>query len=61
MIKGKYVKTIKVTDPDSGGEVDLAIYKMETGGMVGVDESFLANTDEPVFSPYDSGVELNLD
>jgi hypothetical protein len=61
MISGKYVKTVTVVDPDSGGEVDIAIYKMETGGMVGVDESFLMNTDEPLFSPYDAGVELNLD
>lgn len=61
MIKGKLVQTVNVIDPDTQGEVAVAIYKLETGGMVGVDESFLANTDEPVYSPYDNGVQLNLE
>lgn len=61
MIKGKHIQTITVTDPDSGGPVEVAIYKMETGGMVGIDESFLMNTDEPVYSPYDLGEEMDLD
>lgn len=61
MINGKHIKTITVIDPDSNGEVQIAIYKLETGGMIGVDESFLANTDEPLYSPYDIGVTLNLD
>lgn len=61
MIKGKYIQTIEVTDPDTGNQVEVSIYKMETGGMVGVDDSFLANTDEPVYSPYDLGEELDLD
>jgi hypothetical protein len=60
-MKGKFIKTITVTDPDSQGEVQVAIYKLDNGGMIGVDESFLANTDEPVYSPFDSGVELDLD
>jgi hypothetical protein len=66
-IKGKFVKTIVVNDDDvkdefgNGVLVEISIFKLETGGMIGVDESFLANTDEPVYSPYDNGVELNLD
>lgn len=60
-IKGKFVKSITVLDEDSKAEVQVSIYKLETGGMIGVDESFLANTDEPVYSPYDVGVELNLE
>jgi hypothetical protein len=61
MINGKFVKTITLADPDTGFDVWVAIYKLETGGMIGVDESFLANTDEPVYSPFDYGEELNLD
>jgi hypothetical protein len=61
MIKGKFVKTIDVVDPDSGFEVQVSLYKLETGGMIGVDESFLMNTDEPVYSPFDLGEELDLD
>jgi hypothetical protein len=61
MIKGTFIKTITVTDPDSGLGVEVSIYKLETGGMIGVDESFLANTNEPVYSPFDLGEELDLD
>lgn len=60
-IKGKFVKSITVFDEDSRAEVQVYIYKLETGGMIGIDESFLANTDEPVYSPYDVGTELDLD
>ena len=61
MIKGTFIKTITVTDPDFGFDVGVSIYKLETGGMIGVDESFLANSDEPVYSPFDFGEELDLD
>lgn len=60
-IGAKYVKTIKVTDPDTGNEVEVQIMKLATGGMVGLDGSFLENTDEPVYSPYDLGVEISED
>jgi hypothetical protein len=37
-----FVKEVTVTDPDSGGEVAIAIYKHEnSGGMFGVDSSFI--------------------
>lgn len=66
-IKGKFIKSIVVTDDDvkdefgNGSPVEISIYKLTTGAMVGIDASFLANTDEPVYSPYDNGVELDLD
>lgn len=60
-IKTKLVKVIQVIDPDSNLPVDVTILKMETGGMIGVDSSFLENTEEPVFSPFDEGVELDFD
>ena len=61
MIKGKFVKSITVLDPDSKMDVEVQIFKLETGGMIGIDESFIANTDEPIFSPFDKGVKLVLD
>ena len=60
-MKGKLIKTITVQDPDSNAPVEVAIYKLENGGMIGIDESFLSNTDEPIYSPFDLGVELDLD
>lgn len=44
-----FVKEITVIDPDTKGEVEIAIYKHEGGGMFGVDSSFLdqvVNTDD---------------
>ena len=61
MIKAKYVGAVGLNDPDSGLRVEIEIFKLETGGMIGVDSSFLANTMEPVYSPFDEGVELELD
>ena len=60
-MKGKYIKTIVLPDPDTGMDVHVSIYKLANGGMVGIDESFLENTDEGVYSPFEYGVELYLD
>lgn len=58
--KGKLIKTIIVIDPDSKGEVEIEIYKLEGGGMVGIDASFL-ETGLPVYSPFDKNLEIDLD
>lgn len=60
-IKTKLVDEVNMTDPDTKLPVHIAIYKMETGGMVGIDSSFLENTDLPVYSPFDGGIELDVD
>jgi hypothetical protein len=60
-IKGKQLQVITVIDPDTKAPVEVAIFKLETGGMVGIDESFLANTEEPVYSPFDKGIALDLE
>jgi hypothetical protein len=54
----KYVCIITVIDPDSKMPVDLEIRKLASGGMVGIDGSFLEQDVGPVYSPYDYGVEL---
>ena len=41
MKKAYFVTEVTVIDPDSKGEVEVAIYKHENGGMFGIDSSFL--------------------
>jgi len=60
MIDCKTVKSIEVLDPDTNMMVEVLIVKLETGGMVGIDESYLSNTDEPVYSPYDKNTEIDV-
>jgi len=57
-IKSKYVTTITVTDPDSKLDVEVEIRKLESGGMVGIDGSYLEQDVGPVYSPYDKNVEI---
>ena len=40
-LKAKFVKEITVQDPDTGGDVELAVFKHENGGMFAVDSSFI--------------------
>ena len=56
-----YIKEVTVIDPDSGGEVEIEIWKdMETGGMFGVDESFLEAENGCIYNPF-SGEKQVLD
>jgi hypothetical protein len=41
MSNAKFVKEIMVTDPDTQGEVHLAVYKHENGGIFAIDSSFV--------------------
>jgi hypothetical protein len=59
-IKGKFVQRITVYDPETHEPVDLEIYHLETGGMVGIVSSYI-QTEETIYSPFDKGVEINLD
>jgi hypothetical protein len=38
--RAKFVKEITVIDPDTKGEVELAVYKHENGGMFAIDSSY---------------------
>ena len=40
-MEAKYVNEITVIDPDTKGEVQLAVYKHENGGMFAIDSSYL--------------------
>lgn len=40
-MEAKFVNEITVIDPDTKGEVQLAVYKHENGGMFAIDSSYL--------------------
>ena len=56
-----YIKDITVTDPDTGGDVIVELWKdVESGGIFGIDESFLDAESGVCFNPF-SGDEDILD
>jgi hypothetical protein len=57
-MKMRFVTETTVIDPDTLFPVEVSVYKTDGGGMVGIDSSFLQNTDEPIYSPFDYGVVL---
>jgi hypothetical protein len=43
----RFVKEVTLIDPDSGGQVEMSVFKHDqTGGMFAVDSSFLDQTFE---------------
>ena len=56
-----YVSTVQVTDPHTGIEIDVDIYKDEgSGAMLGLDATFMDGDGGPVFSPYNQGQKVIL-
>lgn len=54
--------TVTLTDPDTYLPVELTILKdTASGAIVGIDTSFLTNTNEPVYSPYNRRHTLDVD
>jgi hypothetical protein len=51
---------VTVIDPHRKLEVEVVISKLESGGMVGIDSSWLAAGQGPTYSPFDYGVSLNI-
>ena len=41
MNTAKFVKEITVQDPDTGGDVEMEVYKHQGGGMFAIDSSYL--------------------
>jgi hypothetical protein len=51
-----YIASVPVLDPDSKLWVHVEIRKcQDSGAMVGIDESFLEDTDKLVRNPYNRG------
>jgi hypothetical protein len=49
-----FVSNVSLKDPDTRWEVTVSIFKhASSGGLFGVDTSFLQNTEEPVYDPFD--------
>jgi hypothetical protein len=61
-VNGKEVTEITVIDPDTKLPVEVTIIKLETGGMIGIDSSFISQMDDEdeIYSPFDGGVAINL-
>lgn len=55
MQNSKHVRTLHVIDPDTQLPVEVEIRKLDSGAMVGLDGSFLAqmSDEEQPFDPYD--------
>jgi hypothetical protein len=53
----KWIGTIRVIDPDTGNLVEVELRKLESGGIVGLDGSYLHDLadDEQPNNPYDDG------
>lgn len=61
-ITSTFIMELPLIDPDTKLPVSLSIYKLSNGAVVGIDSSFLENTDEPVYSPYDEEkVEITIE
>lgn len=59
--KTKFITEITVTDPDSGGEVEIEIHKdMQSGALLGIDSSFIEQMADIIPSPYNEGERLFL-
>lgn len=61
-VEGVFIKKVLVIDPDSKGEVEVEIWKDPvTGGIFGIDASFLEHTDRKfIVSPFGKNVTLRL-
>jgi hypothetical protein len=59
----KFIKVIKVKDPDTKATVELELRKdLITGAIIGIDGSFLSGTQLPVYDPYNHhGEELIIE
>ncbi|KKN63533.1 hypothetical protein LCGC14_0501230 [marine sediment metagenome] len=64
MNTAKHVKTVTVTDPDTRGNVEVAIFKHPNGGVFGMDQSYIDQMFEDeekviIFDPFNkSDIEL---
>lgn len=40
-ITAKYIKDIVIQDPDTGGDVEVTLFKHQNGGIFGIDSSYI--------------------
>lgn len=59
-MQAKYIKNISVIDPDTNVDVELIIFKEDSGLMFAIEAIF--PNDEPILSPYGNGtIEVDGD
>ena len=64
MNHAKFVKEITVVDPDTGGDVEMEVYKHEGGAMFAIDSSYIEQVlddDLPTIPDPFSGAGLQLE
>ena len=54
-VKAKFIREIKVVDPNTNLFVKLALYKEESGAILGVDSSYVEQEVGDVISPHGNG------
>jgi hypothetical protein len=66
-MKAKYIKDIVIQDPDTGGDVEVTLFKHEGGGIFGIDASYIdqvAGEDvqgNPIINdPFEGSAHLTL-
>ena len=54
-----FIKEISVIDPDTGNDIEVEIWKdPESGGIFGIDSSFLELVNEEIPSPFNFGTSI---
>ncbi len=52
----KFIKEVVIQDPDTGGDVHVAMYKHQNGGILGIDSSFIEqereDMDDSIYDPF---------
>ena len=48
----KYVKDIVIQDPDTGGDVEVTVFKHQNGGIIALDASYLDQVAEECSSGF---------
>ena len=61
MVKLKFVKCITVNDPDTGGPVELEVYKHSNGALLAIDSSYLDQVCVVIEDPFYVGTPETMD
>jgi len=60
-VSAKFIREIEVKDPDTGGVVEVELWKdSESGGIFGIDSSFLDQVRDEILSPFNQKTVLVL-
>jgi hypothetical protein len=60
-VQARFVHEVTVFDPDTGGAIEVEIYKdPQSGAMFGVDSTFTDQISDTIPSPFNAGTTLHL-